>query len=67
MTLVESAATESLRTPALSSPSDVPAQIECERRCSVPPNAWRNVRCWPCVKRNSSATDSGTSKLTITA
>ena len=34
---------------------------------SEPPSVSRSVWCWPCVKRNSCASDSGTSKETITA
>src|SRR4051794_37476766 len=53
--------------PTRSSPSDGPAQIEYERRCSLPAMVSFSVRCWPCVKRNCSASSAGTSNETTTA
>src|SRR5207253_11166565 len=42
-------------------------QIESERRTCSPPISARNVRCWPCTKRNASPNAGGTSNVSVTA
>ena len=64
---VENTPPGTLRMPTRSSPSAVPAQIEYERRCSLPAIVSFSVRCWPWVKRNCSASSAGTSNETTTA
>ena len=56
-----------LRTPTRSSPSSTPAQIEYERRRSLPSMVVRKVRYWPWVKPKTSRRSGGTWKETMTA
>ena len=53
-------------TATRSSPSSHPEQTEYERRSSSPPSVARSARCWPCVKRYSSASASGSSNFRLT-